>query len=142
MLGSHPPLPDGPQRESPLLERFRCRFLVFHGRIGRLEYLLASLAVPIAITIAAVIASAIVGSVLRALIGDLAGVVFGLPLLVAWIVLIGWISLAAGVRRWHDLGFSGWMLLLSLVPLLGALLGIVLLVWPGEKGDNKYGPQP
>lgn len=37
------------------------------------------------------------------------------------------------VRRYHDVGFSGWWLL---VP--GA--NIALLVAPGKAGDNKYGP--
>jgi uncharacterized membrane protein YhaH (DUF805 family) len=51
-------------------------------------------------------------------------------------------SLAVGVRRLHDLDRSGWWLLLSLIPLIGA---IVLIVWfcsRGTVGPNRFGPDP
>lgn len=40
-------------------------------------------------------------------------------------------SLAAATRRLHDTGRSGWWLLLSLVPLLGGIVLIVLLAQEG-----------
>ena len=43
-------------------------------------------------------------------------------------------SLAAGVRRMHDTGHSGWWLLVPLVSL-------VLAVRDGD-GDNRFGPDP
>ena len=49
-------------------------------------------------------------------------------------------ALAVGVRRLHDIGRSGWWLLLSLVPVIG---WIVLLVWAVQKSDpdvNAFGP--
>lgn len=45
------------------------------------------------------------------------------------------------VRRLHDVGRSGWWMLISLIP----LAGLVLLYWmiiEGDKGDNAYGPHP
>jgi uncharacterized membrane protein YhaH (DUF805 family) len=45
------------------------------------------------------------------------------------------------IRRLHDLGKSGWWLLIALTG-IGAL---VLLYWfaqPGDQGDNQYGPPP
>ena len=50
-------------------------------------------------------------------------------------------SLAIGVRRLHDIGRTGWWLLLALT-IIGV---IVLLVWACQKGDagpNQYGPDP
>lgn len=50
--------------------------------------------------------------------------------------------LAVSVRRLHDIGRSGWWLLLGLIPIVG---GIILLVWScldSETGDNFYGPYP
>src|SRR3982750_3899926 len=35
-------------------------------------------------------------------------------------------SLAVGARRLHDMDYSGWWLLLALIPVLG---GIALIVW-------------
>lgn len=48
--------------------------------------------------------------------------------------------LAAGARRLHDMGQSGWWQLIVFVP----FGGIVLLVfWVQPSGaDNEYGPRP
>ncbi|MCU0404735.1 MAG: DUF805 domain-containing protein [Chitinophagaceae bacterium] len=51
-------------------------------------------------------------------------------------------GLAAGVRRLHDVGKSGWMLLVALIPLIGAIWLIVLLVKDSQPGENKWGPNP
>jgi uncharacterized membrane protein YhaH (DUF805 family) len=51
-------------------------------------------------------------------------------------------SLAVSVRRLHDIGRSGWWLLIGLVPLVGAIL---LLVWAcsdSEPKTNAWGPSP
>ena len=48
-------------------------------------------------------------------------------------------SLAVAVRRLHDTGRSGWMLLLALIPLVGAIILIVFAVSDSAKGSNKYG---
>lgn len=44
--------------------------------------------------------------------------------------------------RLHDTERSGWLSLILLVPVLGALLAIALLFIPGTPMDNEYGPQP
>jgi uncharacterized membrane protein YhaH (DUF805 family) len=44
-------------------------------------------------------------------------------------------SLAVGVRRMHDVGKSGWFLLIP-------IYNFVLAVTDGEKGENKYGSDP
>ena len=51
-------------------------------------------------------------------------------------------SLAVGVRRMHDLGKSGWMLLIALIPCVGIILLIVWTASDGEPHDNMYGPVP
>lgn len=58
-------------------------------------------------------------------------------------------ALAATVRRLHDRGLSGWLVvvfgLLGLIPMVGFLFGlgfIVLLALPGTDGSNQYGPDP
>ena len=47
-------------------------------------------------------------------------------------------SLAVGVRRLHDIGKSGWWLLLWFAVIVG---WVILLVWSVRKSDgpNKYG---
>ena len=58
-------------------------------------------------------------------------------------VLAIWIGLAAQVKRCHDRGFSGWWLLLGLIPLAGAIWQLVSLgILEGQEGPNVYGPDP
>ena len=51
-------------------------------------------------------------------------------------------GLAVAVRRLHDVGKSGWMLLIAFLPFIGAIWLIVLLVKDSYSGENKYGPSP
>ena len=44
-------------------------------------------------------------------------------------------SIAAGVRRMHDTGKSGWFLLIP-------IYNLILAVTSGESGENKYGAPP
>jgi uncharacterized membrane protein YhaH (DUF805 family) len=48
-------------------------------------------------------------------------------------------SIAVGVRRLHDIGRSGWWMLLALLPVLGM---IILLIWSCRRSDadNRFGP--
>ncbi len=50
-------------------------------------------------------------------------------------------SLGVGIRRLHDIGKSGWWCLISLIPVIGALVLIYWAVQPSG-GDNAYGPAP
>jgi uncharacterized membrane protein YhaH (DUF805 family) len=46
-----------------------------------------------------------------------------------------------GAKRFHDVGRSGWFLLLWLIPVIGQLWWIVELgFFQGTPGLNKYGP--
>lgn len=53
------------------------------------------------------------------------------------------ITIGMGIRRLHDIGLSGWWLLLWFVPIAGAILGLLLLFARGDHSrDNDYGPSP
>lgn len=51
-------------------------------------------------------------------------------------------GLAVGVRRLHDVGKSGWMLLIALIPLIGAIWLLVLMVTDSQQASNKWGENP
>jgi uncharacterized membrane protein YhaH (DUF805 family) len=51
-------------------------------------------------------------------------------------------SLAVAIRRLHDVGKSGWWLLIALVPFIGAIWLLVLYVKDSQPGENAYGPNP
>lgn len=46
------------------------------------------------------------------------------------------------IGRSHDLGYSGWMTLLLLIPIVGFVVSIFFAFIKGEEKDNKYGPNP
>ncbi len=99
------------------------KIVTFDGRARRSEYWWFALFV------------SIINGVIAAILGQgmLAGVVS---------FLIALCSLSVSVRRLHDIGKSGWFVLLDLIPVVG---WIILIVWyckDSEPGDNKYGPNP
>ena len=69
------------------------------------------------------------------------GIGYG-PLYGIYLLAIILPSLAVAVRRLHDIGKSGWMILISLIPLIGGIWLLVLLVTDSNSGDNQYGPNP
>lgn len=59
-----------------------------------------------------------------------------------FIVPVAWIALANNVKRFHDLGKSGWWVLGLCIPIVNLLLAIYLGFFKGEECDNQYGPDP
>ena len=51
-------------------------------------------------------------------------------------------SLAVSVRRLHDVGYSGWMVLLALIPIIGWIWFIITAATEGQNYSNDYGPNP
>lgn len=51
-------------------------------------------------------------------------------------------GLAVSVRRLHDVGKSGWFILIGLIPLIGAIWLLVLYCTEGTPGRNEYGVNP
>jgi uncharacterized membrane protein YhaH (DUF805 family) len=49
-------------------------------------------------------------------------------------------SLAVAVRRLHDIDYSGWWILIIVIPVLGALALLVFYCLAGSEGDNRFGP--
>ena len=57
-------------------------------------------------------------------------------------LILLWPGIAVSVKRLHDIGWTGWLILLSLVPIAGLVITVVNWFIPGNSGDNKYGPDP
>ena len=51
-------------------------------------------------------------------------------------------SLAVIVRRLHDVGHSGWMYLIIVIPVIGVIWLFVLLCTDSQTGENKWGTNP
>lgn len=61
-------------------------------------------------------------------------IIYGLGILIP--------NIAVVVRRLHDVGKSGWMYFVGLIPLVGPIWLLVLYCTDSEYGENQYGPNP
>jgi len=59
-------------------------------------------------------------------------------------VLLGSIVplLAVEARRFHDQDYSGWLVLLNIIPYAGVLIILILMLGKGTEGENRFGPDP
>ena len=51
-------------------------------------------------------------------------------------------GIAVGIRRLHDIGKSGWMVLIVLIPCIGAFWLLYLMFQDSSPLDNEYGLSP
>ena len=111
----------------------------FGGRINRRTFLLKGLLPLYSIPIGFIVVMSVVMS--APIIPD------GLSFLMAailWIYLLpaAYSFFAIAAKRWHDIGNSGWLSLMFLIPLLNLIALIMLAVLGGEKGPNRFGMAP
>ena len=108
------------------------KYAVFSGRARRKEYWLFVLLYVI-LALVAIIIDSVVGTFDPE---SGYGLIFILTILGLLIP-----SIAALVRRLHDIDKSGWWALLLIIPIAGLAL-LVLACIDGTKGDNRFGPDP
>lgn len=105
----------------------------FSGRARRKEYWMFVLFNAIFVFIATIL-----DNILGLTIGELPyGVIYLLYLLA---VLVP--GLAVSVRRMHDIGKSGWMILIAFIPIIGSIWLLVLCCFDSQVGENRYGVNP
>ena len=116
----------------------------FQGRINRARFWLVHLAT---FVVEAIVLS-LMGGTAAIMSGDYERVivVFGGASGAVWTivaVLAFWISLAVGVKRWHDRNKTGWWMLIIFVPVIGGLWYLIECGFlKGTTGPNSYGPDP
>ncbi len=108
-------------------------YVVFSGRARRKEYWMFTL-FHIIFAIVAVALDNIIGTTAP---GIPYGVFYGIYILALFLP-----SLAVTVRRLHDVGKSGWMIFIPLIPIIGSIWLLVLLATDSNPGENQYGPNP
>lgn len=59
-----------------------------------------------------------------------------------WALVAGAGNIALMIRRLHDLGKSGYFVLIALVPVIGVIFSVCLFCIPGQDGYNQYGADP
>lgn len=60
------------------------------------------------------------------------------PAILAMVV----VTFVATVRRLHDIGRSGWWVLLRFVPVAGDLIMLIFMLLDSQPGKNQWGPNP
>jgi uncharacterized membrane protein YhaH (DUF805 family) len=108
------------------------KYAVFSGRARRKEYWMFALfnfIIFLVLEIVLGMAGAIIGSDL-----NIIGLLYTLAVILP--------SLSVGVRRLHDIGRSGWWLLIAFVPLIGAIVLLLFHVKDSTPGENEYGENP
>ncbi|WP_213940192.1 DUF805 domain-containing protein [Pseudomonas sp. dw_612] len=142
-ISADPESPYAPPRASvgeKLPEFATLKPFSFEGRIGRVRFL--------AWTMALTLVTLAVGSVLAifglALIStdSTAGLILGGLLVFILVVALAFVSIQFSVQRLHDIGWSGWLWLLNLVPFVGSFFPFVIMVVPGNATANQYGAPP
>ncbi|VWX58107.1 conserved hypothetical protein [Burkholderiales bacterium 8X] len=96
------------------------KYVDFSGRASRSEYWWFALAY---------VVLALVAGFIHQIVYAIVVLAFLLPLI------------TAGARRLHDVGRSGWWLLIGLIPLVGLVL-LYFMVQPSQPESNPFGPPP
>lgn len=115
------------------------KFFSLNGRIGRVRYLAYGigaglLMMPVMfLTIGLGAMSGMMAD--SGAGGGLLGMVIGYGLYFA-------VTIILARRRFHDMGKSGWLSILAIIPLVQIVVGLWLLFGPGDEGANEYGPAP
>jgi uncharacterized membrane protein YhaH (DUF805 family) len=132
-MSTQPPSPYAPPKADvdPQLPPYSTlKVFSVQGRIGRARYLAWLLVVTMVLMVAGVACLLVMSADLT-----LGGLLAAL-LAAAYIC----INVQIGVQRAHDAGWSGWVLLLNLVPFVSSVFPLVLIAMPGNAGPNRYGP--
>ena len=122
-----PALQRGSNMSKPLTEDL----LSFSGRRNRKSYILASLLIMAVMVVVWCVAVA----VSYASDGYIAIFIAGLISIPA--VIAGW---ALGSQRCRDFGWTGWAMLITIIPYVGWIFVIAIMFIPGNQGPNRYGP--
>ena len=124
------------------------KYADFTGRARRMEFWLFWLLL-IGIEIVFSILIGMVGGSMTALVDPSVGMAaMSGPAMGLWavygLIMLGLLipSLAVSIRRLHDTNRSGWWQLVSLVPLVGGLVMLVLYLLSGTPGANRFGEPP
>ena len=125
------------------------KYADFTGRARRTEFWLFALLIFLIEVVFMALLSAVGGSAF--LIGDPAAAAavqmngaIGAVLLIHFAVMLALLvpSLAVTFRRLHDTNRRGWWILLSFIPLIGALVLFIFYLLDGTPGPNRFGEDP
>jgi len=121
------------------LDTIKYRYAKFSGRATRSEFWYFVLFYVVIVIVMKLLDTYAINPLLgstpeEAAQGGFLQVLFALALLVP--------SITVSVRRLHDIGKSGWWILLALIPLVGVLVLLYFYVIDSQSGSNMHGENP
>lgn len=117
------------------MNNFKSLF-TFDGRIGRQDFLIVQVGLMFCQFIAMTIIS---------MANDLSSSILGILSLISipFFLVLFWISLAAMIKRWHDVDKSGFWCFITLVPIVGVFYAVFKNFFvKGTDGSNRFGKDP
>ena len=114
------------------LDVLKNKYATFSGRARRKEYWMFVL-INLVVSVVLALIDGLIGSVSETGMGLLSSV-YSIGVLIP--------SLALSVRRLHDTGRTGWWVLISIIPVIGAVVLLVFMLLDSEPGSNRYGANP
>ena len=114
------------------LDVLKNKYATFSGRAHRKEYWMFLL-INLVVTVVLALIDSLIGSASESGMGLLSSV-YSIGVLIP--------SLALSVRRLHDIGRTGWWVLISIIPVIGAVVLLVFMLLDSEPGSNRYGANP
>lgn len=112
------------------------KYATFSGRAARPEFWWWILFFFILTAVTQLIDATIFGPMLGFGIGDSES---GQPLTVLVSLALLLPNIAVAARRLHDIGRSGWWILICLIPIIGFLVLLYWYIQPSEGDKNQYG---
>jgi uncharacterized membrane protein YhaH (DUF805 family) len=103
----------------------------FNGRINRLGFFVAGLYTGALLVVLFVANQA----------APKHGAVSTVTVLISGLIYIGLLILTISleIRRWHDIGKSGWLTILNFIPIVNFITDLILIFTPSKAGPNEYG---
>jgi uncharacterized membrane protein YhaH (DUF805 family) len=125
----------------------RSRFsLIWHtlfsckGRVARLRYFLNCIYV-LLLGFVFLLVTMLPAALLMEMLRIRSEAIFNVLVVMTYILVL-WGSTCQAVKRFHDLEHSGLCVLLTVIPLVGIVVGFYVMLAPGTKGPNRYGNDP
>ncbi|MNO80433.1 hypothetical protein D3C76_716410 [compost metagenome] len=109
------------------------KFMSTKGRIGRVRLLAWTLALAVATISGLVVLSGVYSAMPSILVGRL---------VIAGLLIVQILTMLPVIQRLHDLNWSGWFCWLGLIPWIGLVFVLILVLMPGSRADNRFGPVP
>ena len=120
----------------------------FSGRARRTEFWLFNLINSLIFFLLSLILIPLGAFSMISSIGYRTGAGSFIPIIIVVILLLGFLlaiiipSLAVCVRRLHDVGKSGWFILIGWIPVIGQIVLLILCIIDSQTGENKWGVNP